>query len=147
MGMDVGGGGGGLKNEPNVVPMIDVLLVLLIIFMMIVPASRKAIDLQPPDPNPPQTPPSDANPDQIVLEVLPGNQFEINNQLVSGGLSGLMTRLRDIYNGRPDKLIFVKGHPEVTYQDVINAMDTARGAGVLVIGVPPRDAEPAKLGK
>ena len=140
------GGSGGLTSEPNMTPMIDVLLVLLIIFMMIVPASRKAIDLQLPDPNPPQNvTPTES--DQIVLEVLPGNQFEINNQLVSGGLSGLMTRLRDVYNGRPDKIIFVKGHPEVTYQDVINAMDTARGAGVLIIGVPPRDAEPAKLGK
>ena len=146
MGMDVGGGGGGLKNEPNVVPMIDVLLVLLIIFMMIVPASRKAIDLQLPDPNPPENvQPTES--DQIVLEVLPGETFEINNQAVAGGLDGLMTRLRDVYNGRPDKLIFVKGHPEVTYQDVINAMDTARGAGVKVIGVPPRDAEPARAGK
>lgn len=146
MGMDVGGGGGGLKNEPNVVPMIDVLLVLLIIFMMIVPASRKAIDLQLPDPNPPQNvQPTES--DQIVLEVLPGQVFEVNNQAVAGGLDGLMTRLRDIYNGRPDKLIFVKGHPEVTYQEVIDAMDTARGAGVLVIGVPPRDAEPARVGK
>ena len=146
MGMDVGGSSSGLKNEPNVVPMIDVLLVLLIIFMMIVPASRKAIDLQLPDPNPPQNvQPTES--DQIVLEVLPGNQFEINNQLVAGGLPGLTTRLRDVYTGRPDKIIFVKGHPEVTYQDVINAMDTARGAGVLIIGVPPRDAEPAKLGK
>ena len=144
--MAMSGGGGGLNNEINVTPMIDVLLVLLIIFMMIVPASRKVIDLQLPDPNPPQTP-SDPSADQIVLEVLPGQQFEINNQLVTGGPGPLLTRLRDIYNGRPDKIIFVKGHPEVTYQDVINAMDTARGAGVLIIGVPPRDAEPAKLGK
>lgn len=147
MGMDVGGNASGLKNEPNVVPMIDVLLVLLIIFMMIVPASRKTIDLQLPDPNPPQTPPDQANPDQIVLEVLPGGLFEINNQTVPGGPNGLLTRLTDIYTGRPDKVIFVKGHPEVTYQDVINAMDQARGAGVLVIGVPPRDADPAKVGK
>ena len=59
-------GAQGLKNEPNVVPMIDVLLVLLIIFMMIIPLSRVAIDLQLPDPKPPednQTPP----PNQIVL--------------------------------------------------------------------------------
>ena len=49
MSMSVGGGGG-LTNEPNVTPMIDVLLVLLIIFMLVVPMSRKAIDLQLPDP-------------------------------------------------------------------------------------------------
>jgi biopolymer transport protein TolR len=141
------GAGGGLNAEPNMTPMIDVLLVLLIIFMMIVPASRKTIDIQLPDPNPPQTPPSDANPDQIVLEVLPGGIYEINNQTVNGGQRGLLPRLQDIYNGRPDKLIFVKGAPDVKYQDVIFAMDMARGAGVKVIGIPPGTAEPAKVGK
>ena len=147
MGMDVGGNAGGLKNEPNVVPMIDVLLVLLIIFMMIVPASRKTIDVQLPDPNPPQTPPTDSPQDQIILEVLPGGVFEINNSSVNGGRTGLLARLQDIYNGRPQKLIFVKGAPDVKYQDVIFAMDMARGAGVTVIGIPPGTSEPAKVGK
>ena len=147
MGMDVGGNSGGLKNEPNVVPMIDVLLVLLIIFMMIVPASRKTIDVQLPDPNPPATPPSDAPQDQIILEVLPGGVFEINNSTVNGGRNGLLSRLQDIYNGRPQKLIFVKGAPDVKLQDVIFAMDMSRGAGVTVIGIPPGTSEPAKVGK
>jgi len=141
------GGTGGLTSEPNMTPMIDVLLVLLIIFMMIVPASRKTIDVQLPDPNPPATPPSDAPQDQIILEVLPGGIFEINNQSVSGGRNGLLSRLQDIYNGRPQKLIFVKGAPDVKYQDVIFAMDMARGAGVTVIGIPPGSSEPAKVGK
>jgi biopolymer transport protein ExbD len=147
MGMDVGGNQSGLKNEPNVVPMIDVLLVLLIIFMMIVPASRKTIDIQLPDPNPQNTPPTDANPDQIVLEVLPNGYFEVNNQAVSGGRDGLGARLREIYDGRPDKLIFVKGAPDVKYQDVIFAMDQSRAAGVKVIGIPPGSADPPKVGK
>ena len=147
MGMDVGGGGGGLKNEPNVVPMIDVLLVLLIIFMMIVPASRKTIDVQLPDPNPPPSQDVQVDQDQIILEVLPGGVFEINNSSVSGGRDGLLPRLRDIYNGRPQKLIFVKGAPDVKYQDVVFAMDMARGAGVTVIGIPPGNSEPAKVGK
>ena len=146
MGMSVGNESS-LKNEPNVVPMIDVLLVLLIIFMMIVPASRKTIDIQLPDPNPqPNVTPSD-NLDQIVLEVLPGGVFEINNQQVPGGQTGLLARLQEVYNGRPDKIIFVKGAGDVKYQDVIFAMDQARGAGVKVIGIPPGSAEPAKLGK
>ncbi|HEX5580640.1 MAG TPA: biopolymer transporter ExbD [Gemmatimonadaceae bacterium] len=136
-----------LKNEPNVVPMIDVLLVLLIIFMMIVPASRKTIDIQLPDPNPAPNVAPQQNLDQIVLEVLPGGVYEVNNQAVSGGASGLLARLQDIYNGRPDKIIFVKGAPDVKYQDVIFAMDQARGAGVKVIGIPPGSAEPARLGK
>ncbi len=125
-----------LTNEINVTPMIDVLLVLLIIFMMIVPMARKAIDVQLPDPTP-QVAPANAVSQQIVLEVLPGNAFKVNNQPVTG--PGLAQRLKEIYDPRPDKIIFIKGDPNVTYQEVIQAMDIARGAGVKIIGVPPKD--------
>ena len=146
MGMSAGGGKGGLTSEPNMTPMIDVLLVLLIIFMMIVPASRKTIDLQLPAPNPAPTQPQNQNIDQIVLEVLPNNYFEINNEPVNGS-DALNTRLHEIYDGRPDKVIFVKGAFDIKYQDVIGAMDAARGAGVTVIGIPPKEAEPPRVGK
>ena len=128
-----------LTNEPNVVPMIDILLVLLIIFMLVIPLSRKAIDLQLPDPNPPPSlgPP----PAQIVLEVLPGGQYQINKNPVSKAALG--AELKKIYDPRPDKIIFVKGHPTVKYSDVIWAMDVSRGAGVKVIGVTPKEAAPA----
>ena len=132
------GGGGGLSNDINVTPMIDVLLVLLIIFMMVIPMSRKAIDLQLPDPTPdnsPQGPP----PSQIVLEVLPGNVYKVNSQPI--GKNELQKRLKEIYDPRPEKIIFVKGDPAVKYSDVIWAMDAARGAGVKVIGVPPKDVK------
>ena len=135
MGMSAGGEGGGLTNDINVTPMIDVLLVLLIIFMVIVPMSRKAIDLQLPDPNPPQavnTPPSD----QIVLEVCT-DSYQVNKQPIAK--EALNNRLKEIFDPRPDKIIFVKGCDTVKYQEVIFAMDAARGAGVKVIGVPPRD--------
>jgi biopolymer transport protein ExbD len=128
-------GSGTLTNEPNVTPMIDVLLVLLIIFMLVVPMSRKAIDLQLPDPTEQQ---SSANPPpQIVLEVLPGNKFAVNKEPLTK--ANLATRLKEIYDGRPEKIIFVKGDPKVKYSDVIFAMDVARGAGVKVIGVSPKD--------
>ncbi len=129
------GGGGGLTNEPNVTPMIDVLLVLLIIFMLVVPMSRKAIDLQLPDPTEQQS--SATPPPQIVLEVLPGNKFLVNKENVPK--ANLPARLKEIYDGRPEKIIFVKGDPKVKYSDVIFAMDVARGAGVKVIGVSPKD--------
>ena len=138
------GGGGGLTNEPNVTPMIDVLLVLLIIFMMVIPMARKAIDIQLPDPNP-AVAPANAVSQQIVLEVLPNGAFAVNKEPLNK--DNLTKRLKEIYDPRPDKLIFIKGDPAVKYQDVIYAMDMARQAGVLVIGVPPKDksaAPPAK---
>jgi biopolymer transport protein TolR len=136
--MAMGGGSEkGLTNEPNVTPMIDVLLVLLIIFMMIIPLSRKAIDVQLPDPTPDKQPPN-AKPDQIVLEVLPGPTFAINKAPVDKAQLG--ARLKEIYDPRPEKIIFLKGDPDVTYQDVIFAMDQARGAGVKVIGAAPKAA-------
>ena len=136
MSMSAGDSNTGLTNEPNVTPMIDVLLVLLIIFMMVIPMSRKAIDTMLPDPNPVVTPPS-VQPDQLVLEVLPNGQFALKKTPIQK--DALFSRLKDTYNGRPDKIIFIKGDTAVQYKDVIFAMDQARGAGVLVIGVPPKD--------
>lgn|SRR5574340_61963 len=137
--MAMSGGGSssstGLTNDINITPMIDILLVLLVIFMMAVPMMRKAIDVQIPDPNPPQNV-SQQQSDQIVLQVLPGNQYKINSLEVPA--AGLLAKLKEIYDPRPDKVIFVKGDPTVKYQDVIHAMDIARGAGVKVIGVPPK---------
>lgn len=138
MAMATGGdSSGGLTNDMNVTPMIDVLLVLLIIFMAAIPTMRKSIDIQLPDPSP-SVQPANVQSNQIVLEVLPGGQFSINTEKVDRNRLG--PRLREIYDPRPEKIIFVKGHPEVKYQDVIEAMDIARGSGVKVIGVPPKDA-------
>ena len=131
------GGAGGLSNDINVTPMIDVLLVLLIIFMAVLPSMRKAIDIQLPDPNP-TVQPANANSNQIVLEVKPGGQFVINTKEVLNR-NQLATRLKEIYDPRPEKIIFVKGTPGVPYGDVIFAMDVARGAGVKIIGIPPKD--------
>ena len=137
----------GLSNDINVTPMIDVLLVLLIIFMAVLPSMRKAIDIQLPDPNP-TVAPANANSNQIVLEVSPGGKFAINSEAADARIV-CRRGSKEIYDPRPEKIIFVKGAPDVKYADVIFAMDVARGAGVKVIGIPPKDtpggaAAPAK---
>jgi biopolymer transport protein TolR len=134
MGMSAPTGGSNLNNDMNVTPMIDVLLVLLIIFMMIIPMSRKALDAQLPDPTP--QPASTVNPDQIVLEVLPGDKYAVNKEPVEK--KEVLARLKAIFDPRPEKIIFVKGDTTVAYGNVIWAMDQARGAGVKVIGIPPK---------
>jgi biopolymer transport protein TolR len=139
MAMSAGDSEGGLTNDINVTPMIDVLLVLLIIFMVIVPMARKTIDVQLPDPTPQPVPPGPP-PQNIVLQVMQGGKFKINSE--EQPKENLGKRLKEIYDPRPDKLIFVKGDSLATYQDVIFAMDVARGAGVKVIGHMPATAAP-----
>jgi biopolymer transport protein ExbD len=136
MGMAVGSTGS-LTNEPNLVPMIDVLLVLLVIFMLMIPMNRRVIKIQLPDPTPTNS--AVVPTKQIVLEVIPGDVYRINTEPVDKAALG--QKLREIFDPRPDKVIFVKGDPTVQYQDVMAAMDIARGSGVKVIGVPPKDTK------
>ena len=110
---------------------------------MLFRSGRKAFDVQLPDPNAPKPPPNQKV-NQIVLEVNPGEQYLVNKAPIAK--EQLYTKLKEIYDPRPEKIIFIKGDPEVKYQDVIFAMDQARGAGVKVIGATPRapGAAPAK---
>ena len=136
MAMAPGGTGGGLTSDINVTPMIDVLLVLLIIFMITQPMSRRAFDVQvPAEEQQRQKQPQRS--DQIVLELRPDGSYAINNNVVS--LAALDQALRQIYDARPAKLLFIKGAPSRKYSEVIEVMDIARGAGVQVIGFTPAD--------
>jgi biopolymer transport protein TolR len=119
-----------MQAEPNVTPMIDVLMVLLIIFMVIVPMSRRSVDVQLPVPAGGEAAPG------IVLEVGPGGRLALNRQPVAE--SQLGARLRAVYAGRPDKSIIVHGDGAARYQEVVAAIDSARGAGVRVVGRDPR---------
>jgi biopolymer transport protein ExbD len=126
----------GVQSEPNVIPMIDIMLVMLIIFMVSQPLSRMAMDVQVPPEEQAQKPQPSSN--QIVLELTADGGYAINTQPVPK--DQLDTQFHAIFDNRPAKLLFVKSAPNRVYQDVIDAMDVARGAGVQVIGFTPADA-------
>ena len=131
------GAGAGVQSDINVTPMIDVLLVLLIIFMITQPLSRMALDVQVPPPD--ETTATKTPPSQIVLELGNDGGYAINGQPVPK--DQLDTQIHAIYDDRPAKLLFIKAGAERIYQDVIEAMDVARGAGVQIIGFTPQEAD------
>ena len=129
MAISMGSSGRSGISDINMTPMIDVLLVLLVIFMIAQPLLQKTIDVQVPKERPDQQ--NDPS-QQIVLEIKSGGIYEINTERVAR--ERLEARLAEIYGARPDKILFVKAAPDILYQDVIGAMDAARGAGVEVLG-------------
>jgi biopolymer transport protein TolR len=137
MAMGVGGAEGGLSSEINMTPMIDVLLVLLVIFMVVQPLSRRAHLAQVP-PEQQQQQQQKTRSDQIVLEIMADGSYRINT--VPLPKDQLDAKIHEYYDNRPAKLLFVRAHPSRKYQEVIDAMDVARGAGVQVIGFTPPEA-------
>jgi len=124
----------GLNAEPNVTPLIDVLLVLLIIFMVIVPVTPRGLQAmlpQPPEPGQP-TP---VHPIVVqVLAGLAGPVYRVNGEQVAGKTQ-LAAQLNRIYATRAEKVLFVKGDARLDFQSIAEVIDMGRGAGVEHIGM------------
>ncbi len=133
MGIQLGGGKSGAMADMNVVPLIDILLVLLIIFMVITPLVPKGLEALVPQPSPNQPPSQEILQKTVVVQVSPGGKLKINQEEHNWDTLG--PRLETIFKERAEKVAFVKGDENVLFADVARAIDIMRGSGIDKVGL------------
>jgi len=136
------GGGGRQVSDINVTPLIDVLLVLLIIFMVITPLTPHGLNALAPQPPKDKTPPPPDQDRTVVIIIDKDKSMKLNAEPTD--MAKLGPRLEDIFKTRADRVVFVKGDPDLEFQTVAQAIDIAKGAGIDKIGLMTPQVEAGK---
>ena len=123
----------GVKSDINMTPMIDVLLVLIIIFMVITPLTPKGLEALVPQPPPPNQKPNQSDQRTVVITIDSDHKMAINSEPTDPEHLG--ARLEDIFKTRAERVVFVKGDPQIDFSWVAKAVDTAHGAGIDKVGL------------
>jgi biopolymer transport protein ExbD len=144
MGMAVGGSGEGPKADINMTPMIDILLVLIIIFMVITPLTPKGLEALVPQPAPPNQQQSEADQRTVVIIINKDKSMMINTEPT--GMETMGKRLEEIFKTRAERVVFVKGDPDLEFETVAKVIDVAKGVGIDKVGLmtPQMEAEAAQ---
>jgi len=132
MSMAVGGKKGAM-SDINITPMIDVLLVLIIIFMVITPLTPKGLEALVPQPTPPNQQQQQSDQRTVVIQIFKDHSMKINQEDTDEQRLG--KRLEEIFSTRAERVVFVKGDPDLEYQYVARAIDIAHGAGIDKVGL------------
>ncbi len=132
MAMDVGGKKKGPKNDINVTPLIDVVLVLLIIFMVLTPSMLKHLTANVPKTDDDQTPQAPTKA-PIIVEYTAKRELSVNTEPVA--FQALRDKLAERLRYDRRKVVFFKADDEAPYGEVVRLMDVARGAGAETLAI------------
>jgi biopolymer transport protein ExbD len=123
---------GGVQSSPNVTPMIDVMLVLLIIFMVVTPALLAGFNATPPQGQNLKDHPEDEENDQVLGIDKDGNYYMNKKPVAKTALEGEIKR---IYTNRDDHVLYLKADKDLPYEKVVDATDVAAKNGVTVVAM------------